>query len=248
MWIELPLIFLGGLLGSSHCLGMCGGFALAVGSQASSWPANAARQMVYTVGRVFTYATLGAFAGFGGNQMAIRNSTMVNVAALMSIVAGVFLLYQGLVSARVLTPITTVWRKWTTKSRDDASLATITSPCAAAGVFATFLKAPGWKNVFLAGLFTGMLPCGLVYGFLALATSTTSMFHGAALMAVFGTGTAPLMIVAGTGASALSLASRSLAFRLAAWCVVITGAISVMRGLGFLSLLGGEVAGCPMCP
>jgi cation transport ATPase len=42
-------------------------------------------------------------------------------------------------------------------------------------------------------------------------------------------------------------ASRSLAFRLAAWCVVLTGAISVMRGLGFLSLLGGEVAGCPMC-
>ncbi len=29
--IELPLVFLGGLLGSAHCIGMCGGFAVSIG-------------------------------------------------------------------------------------------------------------------------------------------------------------------------------------------------------------------------
>ena len=30
---ELLLIFVGGLLGSAHCVGMCGGFALSIGAQ-----------------------------------------------------------------------------------------------------------------------------------------------------------------------------------------------------------------------
>lgn len=257
MWIEVPLIFAGGLLGSSHCLGMCGGFALAVGSQASTWTENVARQLVYTVGRLFTYATLGAFAGFAGNQLAHRAATIVNVAAVMSIVAGTFLIYQGLVSAGVVTKVTQHWRRWRASRRaaGDAAEEGMNrlwqqhATCSAAGVFSTFLTSPGWKNVFLAGLFTGLLPCGLVYGFLALSAATASLFHGALLMAVFGAGTGPLMILAGSGASALKRSTRRAAFRWAAWCVVLTGAISVARGCGFLSIwAGAEVAGCPLCP
>ena len=34
---ELFLIFTGGLLGSAHCVGMCGGFALSIGASSTSW-------------------------------------------------------------------------------------------------------------------------------------------------------------------------------------------------------------------
>ena len=64
--IELPLLFTAGILGSTHCLGMCGPFALAIGSQAPGWKSNLLRQLVYSAGRIFTYASLGAMAGFGG--------------------------------------------------------------------------------------------------------------------------------------------------------------------------------------
>ena len=68
-------------------------------------------------------------------------------AALLAIVAGLFLLYQGLLAARVI-------RRRTPNASG--------VPCLAGDFFATFLKSPGLHNVFLAGLFTGMLPCGLV--------------------------------------------------------------------------------------
>ena len=57
---ELPLILLGGVLGSSHCVGMCGGFALSIGATAPNVMQNLTRQLIYSAGRVFTYGFLGA--------------------------------------------------------------------------------------------------------------------------------------------------------------------------------------------
>ena len=61
--IELPMVFLGGLLGSAHCVGMCGGFALGIGLGTPSFAANVGRQVIYTTGRVFTYALPGRRRG-----------------------------------------------------------------------------------------------------------------------------------------------------------------------------------------
>ncbi len=56
--IELPLVLLGGLLGSSHCIGMCGGFAISIGLGNRRLSSHVLRQLVYSSGRVFTYAFL----------------------------------------------------------------------------------------------------------------------------------------------------------------------------------------------
>ncbi|MBC8353168.1 MAG: sulfite exporter TauE/SafE family protein [Planctomycetes bacterium] len=231
--IELPLILVAGILGSSHCIGMCGPFALTIGAQATSWKANLASQVLYTFGRVFTYSVLGAVAGFAGLYLQRTVPALVNVAAVLAVVAGLFLLYQGLLAARVIRR----------KSPNATGV-----PCLAGDFFASFLKSPDHANVFLAGLFTGMLPCGLVYGFVALAASSGDMLFGATIMAVFGLGTAPVMILTGCGGSLLSLATRKHLFRAAAWCVVLTGLVSVARGMGFVEVPGWTVAaGCPMC-
>ena len=67
--IEWPLLVASGLLGSAHCLGMCGPFALAIGSRSSDWRDNMRRQACYSVGRIFTYAVLGAAAAFAVNAV-----------------------------------------------------------------------------------------------------------------------------------------------------------------------------------
>lgn len=231
--IELPLILVAGILGSSHCIGMCGPFALTIGAGAGSWKSNLARQGLYTLGRVFTYSVFGAIAGFTGLYLQRTVPALINVAAVLAVVAGLFLLYQGLLAARVI--------------RRKVPNATGV-PCLAADFFGSFLKSPGHANVFLAGLFTGMLPCGLVYGFVALAASSGDILFGATIMAVFGLGTAPVMILTGCGGSLLSLATRKYLFRAAAWCVVLTGLVSVARGFGFVAIPGwAEAVGCPMC-
>lgn len=229
--IELPLIFLAGVLGSGHCVGMCGGFALAIGGGTTSLSASLSRQMLYTLGRLFTYGSLGAIVACGGVRLSQLTATLVNVPAVLSLGAGVLLLYFGLRSAGVLKR---------------AGLKRGGTSCLAGSLFGSFLSAPDGLSVFLAGLFTGFLPCGLLYGMLALAAATGSLTLGWATMVVFGLGTAPAMLLVGCGGPLLSLAARRKLNTLAAWSVVATGVVSLVRGFCFLSW-GGSTGECPFC-
>ncbi len=89
--IELPLVLVGGLLGSAHCVGMCGGFVLTLGSVAPSWRANLARQLSFGAGRLFTYIALGAAAGYGGFRFA-STAAIPHTQAWLALVAGGLLL------------------------------------------------------------------------------------------------------------------------------------------------------------
>ena len=230
--IELPMIFMAGILGTAHCLGMCGPFALAIGGGARSWPLAISRQAAYTAGRIFTYATLGAIAGFCGSRVLQISPSVVNVPAILAIVAGAMLIYQGFLATGLL-------RK--------RAVGPPTSSCLAAGLFKQFLRPSNPGGIFLAGVFTGFLPCGLLYGMLALATSTHSVLWGGLTMTVFGLGTAPGMILAGVGGRLLHVATRRWLFACAAWCLVLTGAVSIMRGASFVSTGSSPTAHCPAC-
>jgi sulfite exporter TauE/SafE len=104
------------------------------------------------------------------------------------------------------------------------------------------------QSVFLAGMVNGLLPCGLVYAYLALAASAGDFLGGGLTMALFGLGTLPVMVLLGCGGSLLRRVSRGHVLQVAAWCVVLTGVLSIVRGVGFVQLPGPlEPPGCPMC-
>lgn len=231
--IELPLIFIGGLLGSSHCIGMCGSFAASIGVGSHGLSHNFRRQLVYSLGRLFTYAFLGGAAGFIGLRLTGKLSHLVQVQAVLSLLAGAALIVQGLHSVG--------WLRWPT-SRPQSP------PCLSQSLFTPFLAASRWYNPLIAGLLTGFLPCGLVYAYLALAASTRDLFSGMAVMALFGAGTVPLMVLAGLGASFLTVAVRGRVLKWAACCVIITGALATSRGLWFAAHSGtGNTISCPAC-
>jgi hypothetical protein len=120
--------------------------------------------------------------------------------------------------------------------------------CLMGGMVGTFLQDRRWSHVFLAGVFTGLLPCGLVYAYVALAASTSDPIGGMVTMASFGVGTMPMMVLVGCGSTLFSLAGRRRVLYIAAWCVVLTGLLSIARGIGFLELTpGAAAAGCPLC-
>ena len=229
--VEAPLLLGAGMLGSAHCLGMCGPFALAVGSAAPGWRANLRRQACYSAGRIFTYAVLGAMVAGVGSRLARALPGWTNVPAVLAIAAGVLLAVQGLAAAGVIR-------------RRGVSGA---GACPGAAGFKALLGGRSLLDVFLAGLFTGLLPCGLLYGMLALAASTADVVQGLALMIVFGLGTVPAMVAAGLGGSLLGLAARRRMHAVAAWCLVLTGCVSIARGAGYLAVTSEPPAGCPMC-
>ncbi len=229
--IEWPLVFGAGLLGSAHCLGMCGPFALALGAAAPSPRANLWRQSWYSVGRIFTYSVLGAAAAFFGGWLTEKLPGWTNVPAVLALVAGGFLIVQGLFATGIIK-----------KRGVGGAIA-----CPGASAFKALLGGRSTVDVFLAGLFTGLLPCGLLYGMLALAGSSGNVLTGLATMAVFGLGTVPGMVATGVGGSLLGLASRKRVHAMAAWCLVLTGCVSIARGASGLSFSGEPAAGCPYC-
>jgi sulfite exporter TauE/SafE len=227
------LIFLGGLLGSGHCVGMCGGFALALGSARPGLLSNLRRQLLYGLGRVFTYTAGGAAAGYAGWRLTASLRSLVNVQAWLCLAAGVLLVLQGLEAAG-----------WFPRRRAWAGQ----RPCLGPAFFAALLGSTRARSVFLGGLVNGLLPCGLVYAYLALAGSSGDLVRGAATMACFGLGTVPLLVLVGGGGSLLGVAFRRRILLAAAWCVVLTGVLTVGRGVSFLRVAGQpEEPACPLC-
>jgi sulfite exporter TauE/SafE len=211
MMTELGLTFVAGLLGSSHCVGMCGGLTMILSLTPRGRWHILGRQLAFSAGRIFTYSVLGGLAGVLGQQLAAMGATngAVRVAGGLCVLAGLFLMVEGLTAAGF------TWRR-------KSVAAAACGGCLSGPLFSTFLRAPGLHSAFLAGLLTGFLPCGLVYAFLALAAARTNPLEGMALMGAFGL------------------------LKAAAVCVVVTGAITVVRGTAFLR--GPTTAGGPACP
>jgi sulfite exporter TauE/SafE len=213
---------------------MCGGFVLALGSLRPGLAANLRRQLAYALGRVSVYATAGAAAGYVGVRLTDALGPAARVQAALAVGAGALLLAQGLAAAgiRVLP-------------RPSARRAA----CAGAPLLGKLWARTQAGSAFLGGVLNGLLPCGLVYAFLALAASSGGPLRGWAVMGLFGLGTVPVMALVGCGGSVIGLAGRRRLLRFAAWCVVLTGAISIARGLGFAHGIGPtETATCPLCP
>ncbi len=231
---ELFLVFTGGFLGSSHCIGMCGPLALALGMTGQSLTASLGRQLAFSAGRICTYGFAGAFLAFAGLWLGQWSWLAVNLQATMAIVAGVALVLLGLRTAGLLPRL---------------RLSRLTPlSCGAAASLKTLLRSPKLTGAFLAGVFTGFIPCGLVYAFLALATSTGDVVHGWLIMVTFGAGTVPIMVITGCSGAVISVATRSRVLRIAAWCVVATGMISIARGAGYLEFSSvSNPTGCPFC-
>lgn len=184
-----PALLLG-LFGSTHCIGMCGGLS---GALAFALPpgASASRRLLLIgtmgVGRVSSYALLGALAGAllpgaaGGLPFA-------------RITAGVLLALMGLSIAgwsAALAPLERaghrLWQRIGPRTLEPGRVDAIGS-------------------ALLAGMAWGWLPCGLVYSTLAWAASSGDAMRGAVLMLGFGLGTLPAVMA--SGAMAASLRAR----------------------------------------
>jgi sulfite exporter TauE/SafE len=112
----------------------------------------------------------------------------------------------------------------------------------------SLLRAAQLRSVFLGGVINGLLPCGLVYAYLALAAGSGDMLRGAFTMACFGLGTLPLMVATGCSGSLLSCGRRRQLLRLAACCVILTGVLTVARGISFMHIADPPTSqGCPLC-
>lgn len=174
----LAAIFVSSLAGSLHCVAMCGPL---VGLHGGVHSLRLAA--IHALGRLTTYAALGATAGLVGRavDLAGRLAAAQHVAA---IVAGAVIVAWGaraiavaLGWLRVQPAGATLWKRGLTQVH---GLRGLRGRRAA-------------RRAWLIGALTGLLPCGWLWAFVVSAAGTASPWTGAAVMAVFWFGTVPAM-------------------------------------------------------
>jgi len=219
------LVFLGGVAGSLHCVGMCGGFPLALA--AGSPGRRVLRQLLYNLGRLNTLVFIGAISGAAGAAL-VTAGPIDLVQRGLAIVTGLFMIVVGAEMLGLLAQVTA----------RGAALVRATVGRALAGVIRSrSLAAP-----VALGVFNAFLPCQLVYAFAAQAASTASPVEGMATMLAFGLGTVPAMLAVGV---ARALARPALRARLSAASgvlVLLFGALTVARGLDLVPHGSGHEA------
>jgi sulfite exporter TauE/SafE len=209
-----------GLLGSTHCVVMCGGV---VAMTCSALPlARRARPLAqlpyvlgYNAGRLASYAAAGAVAGALGTTL--QSLGVVEQAGLgMRLAAGLVMIGVGLYLAGFARALRWLERAGEPLWRRIAPLARRLIP----------VRTP-WHAVAL-GLLWGWMPCGLVYAALAAAVTSGSSLAGLSTMAAFGVGTLPMLITMGSAAGLVSRLARGPRVRMAAAFVVVAfGAVQI---------------------
>lgn len=218
----------GGLLGSAHCLGMCGGFVLALGANAGTANERLARQLVYAAGRVWVYVLAGAAAGFTGWRLGLEAGSLVVGQAVLTILAGSLLAFEALASLG--------WIRRPSIGSGSCSLASVGS----------LLRSGRLTAVFAAGVWNALLPCGLLYGYLALAAGSGSVLIGAVVMLLFGIGTVPALTLLGMSGSLVPARFRQRILRVAAVALLISGSWTIYRGFAHFQATADRPA-CPLC-
>jgi len=211
-----------GLLGSTHCIGMCGGI---VGALSSGLPQSAqaprfliSHHLTYNAGRIISYMLAGAAAGFIGSQLSMMSlGTIVPIGRL---IAGLFMIALGFYLAGWWQAIAGVEKLglhiWKHIRPLGQQLLPANTPLRAFGL----------------GLVWGWLPCGLVYSTLALSMMSAQPGQGALVMLGFGLGTLPALLAMGSVAETfLKLLRQPIPRTIAGICVVCFGVYTCFTAL-----------------
>jgi sulfite exporter TauE/SafE len=246
---ELAPFVLLGLLGSAHCAGMCGGFAVTVALGAGASRARATgHSLTYLAGKALTYAVLGllaaraahllthAGAGLAGSSPEEDAAALEGLRRGLAWVAGLACLLLAL-SALGLPLFPRVWRARLAGVGGSSRLLKL--------AFDSARALPASARGFGIGLATGLLPCGLSWAALALATGSQPA-TAAAGMFLFGVATAPVLLATALAGHLLPLRLRTRLRPVGALLLIVFAVLTVARG-GLPRPLAAAEEALPAC-
>lgn len=171
-FLSIPVgVFIASVLGSSHCVSMCGPIAITVNNESGYLG-------FYHLGRLLSYLILGALAGsFGG---ALLSSKYQIVSISSAVLISVFFIFTGyrlirqkpldLFFFKKLSPLLFTTARWARAQK------------------------PALKSLTI-GAINGFLPCGWLYVFVLGSIATKEPLYSAVLLAVFWLGTVPALTI-----------------------------------------------------
>lgn len=203
-----------GLLGSFHCLGMCGPIAFMLPLDRENALKKATQLFLYHAGRILAYAILGSAFGLVGKGL-----YLFGMQQKLSILIGVVMIVLVVLPARHIQKFT--WAKPIYMLLGKIK-----------GQLGGLLKKRTADTFLTIGFLNGFLPCGLVYMAILGAIAVGAPEMGALYMALFGLGTVPLMTTAVYFGGWLKRPLKQKIQKLIPVFVVLIGSLFILRGLG----------------
>ncbi len=224
-------VFLVGLLGGVHCLGMCGSivgiFTAQVPKDIARWPFH----LAYSSGRIVSYAAAGALVGAIG-QAGLLMRDAVPVQHLLFVLSSLMLVALGLYLAGA-------WGVVRQLERLGGSLWKRLQPYTA-----RLLPVNTLPRALGLGALWGWLPCGLVYSVLLAALASGGAAHGALIMLAFGLGTLPNLLAIGLFWESIKGWVQSPRVRLAAGLMVVMFGLYGLVKVGYTFYTYGWSGSC----
>lgn len=233
--IELGLsILVTSLIGSTHCVGMCGPFATMAFDVGGRPVRPVWMAVAYHLGRLTTYTAMGCMVGVlgaGVDSSANLIGFQRGAVWLSALILGLMIAAKALQLRGIKVPPVRVPQAWLGLVERAHRLAWTLGPVPRAGAI---------------GLITTMLPCGWLYAFVAIAGGTGTISGGAGVMAFFWLGTVPALTAIGVGARrglarlgpGASLAATAVMF---AMCVASLTTRGGFAGMSLPEVVSGGV-------
>lgn len=206
--------FILGLLGSFHCVGMCGPIAFMLPVDRSNSIKKVSQIAIYHFGRLLAYSVIGLIFGLIGKSLYIFGFQQQ-----LSIIIGVFMILMVVIPQKT-------FNKYNFSKPIFKAISKVKNALGAT------LKKKTLDAFLSIGFLNGFLPCGLVYMALFAAIAGGDALNGSLYMAVFGLGTIPLMTTAIYFSHFLKGKARQRIQKTIPVFVVIIGALFILRGLG----------------
>lgn len=225
----LPVIS-AGLLGSLHCVGMCGGLLAVASDGAPGWRQRAGVQLAYQAARLASYVTLGVAAGALGHALDLAGRA-AGVGKVAAVVAGGTMVAWGLLAMLRAAGVDLgrrlpSWRVLPTSLTSRLGRARRSSPLVRAG---------------LLGGASALLPCGFLYAFAIAGAATGSPFGGGLVLASLWLGNLPALLGFGWLVSgALGRVKRHVPL-LSAACVFALGVLTLSSRINLPALAAQSV-------
>lgn len=206
--------FIFGLISSLHCIGMCGPIAMMLPVDRSNPAKKVVQIMLYHLGRLSAYASLGLVFGILG-----RGFFMAGIQQQLSISVGILMIIIAVVPEKVFMKYNFSKPVYKVISKVKSSLG-------------SQFKRKTPDALFTIGLLNGFLPCGLVYAALFGAIAMQNLTLSITYMVLYGLGTIPMMSAVVYVSNLLSLPIRSKLQRIIPVVTVFIGLLFIVRGLG----------------
>ena len=206
--------FMIGIVGSFHCVGMCGPLALALPLANNSFIAKFRGALIYNAGRIVTYAVFGLIFGLIG-----RTAALFGFQQWLSVSTGLLILLFIIIPKKY--KMQHVASNYTTRFFSKIRLE----------LGRLFIQKNN-RSLFIIGLLNGLLPCGLVYMAVAGAIAAGDIANSVLFMAAFGLGTLPIMWSIAFFGNYVGLSLRQKIRRVYPYMMALMACLLILRGMG----------------